>query len=104
MPANDKFLLPGDSRTFTIEYTAVVKQVPPGTKQLRLWVPVPHDTPLQSIRDLKFNGVQPTVGTEPKFGNTIAYWQIDNPPANVESTFSFTCMRKEQKTDLKAVA
>ena len=104
MPANDDYLVPGQSRTFAIEYTAHVKQVPEGTKKLRLWVPVPHDTPVQSIRDLRFHGKEPSIETEPKYGNTIAYWEIDNPPASVDATYSFTCTREEQKTALDAVA
>jgi transglutaminase-like putative cysteine protease len=104
MPATAEFLKAGDSRTFAIEYTALVKNVPSGTKKLRLWVPVPHDTPVQTIRDLRFLGAQPTIGTEPKFGNTIAYWEIDNPAASIDEKYSFTCTRKEQCTDLAALA
>lgn len=104
MPANPAFLKSGESRTFAIEYTAQVKDVPAGSKVLRVWVPVPQDTPVQTIRELKFHGAQPTITTEKKFGNKLAYWEIANPPANVETKYSFTCTRKEQVTDLQATA
>ncbi|HLU39168.1 MAG TPA: transglutaminase-like domain-containing protein, partial [Planctomycetota bacterium] len=72
------------------------------TKRLALWVPVPQDTPVQTITDLRFEGVQPRIGTERKYGNKIAYWEITDPGTSVEATFSFTCTRKEQVTDLDA--
>ncbi|HEX5053189.1 MAG TPA: transglutaminase-like domain-containing protein [Planctomycetota bacterium] len=104
MPANPDYLKPGDSRTFAIQYTAQVKDIPAGTKQLRLWVPIPQDSPVQTIRDLKFAGSAPRLTTEKKFGNRIAYWEIADPTASVETTYSFTCTRREQITDLSRVA
>ncbi len=104
MPADTAYLKPGDSRSFAIEYTAQVKDVPAGTKKLRLWAPVPQDTPVQTISDLKFEGEPPRITTEPRFGNRLAYWEIDDPSPTVERKFSFTCTRREQITDLAAVA
>lgn len=43
MPPNAQYLKPGDSRTFAIEYTAQVKDIPAGSKLLRIWVPIPQD-------------------------------------------------------------
>ncbi|HEU4395664.1 MAG TPA: hypothetical protein VFS92_08870, partial [Planctomycetota bacterium] len=54
----------GESRTFTITYKAIVKDVPADAKRLRIWVPVPQDTPLQKIEGLSFQGpVEPKVTT-----------------------------------------
>src|SRR5262249_15533919 len=76
MPPNPQYLKQGESRTFAIEYTSQIKDIPAGTKQLRLWVPVPQDTPVQSIKDLRFEGKQPQLTTEKKFGNKLAYWVL----------------------------
>lgn len=103
MNPDPRYLEPGSSRTFAIEYTAQVKELPPGAGTLCLWVPVPQDTPVQAIRDLHFNGPPPRIGTEAKYGNRIAYWEIEHPTAPVELTYGFTCTRTEQLTDLAAV-
>lgn len=104
MPADPQYLKPAGSREFAIEYTAQVKQVPAGTKLLRLWVPVPQDSTVQTIRELRFHGDAPRLTTEPKYGNKLAYWEIANPAASVETKYSFVCKRLEQVTDLQKVA
>jgi transglutaminase-like putative cysteine protease len=96
-------LLPGDTRTFKITYVAHVTDVPPGTKSLRVWLPVPQDSAVQSITDVAFDGAPPRIGTDAKFGNRVAYWEIPNPGATFETSYSFTCTRREQVTDLAAV-
>jgi transglutaminase-like putative cysteine protease len=94
-----EFLKPGDSRTFAIEYVGKVPEIPVGTKKLRVWLPVPPDSTVQSIKDLGFS--QPvSLGTEPKYGNKIAYWEIADPGAKVELTMKFVCTRQEIHTDL----
>ena len=65
MVVNEKYLTDAPDRTFRIRYLARVKDVPEGAKQLRLWWPVPSDSSLQRISDLKFSGpFQPSVGRE----------------------------------------
>src|SRR5262245_37434550 len=72
------FLKPGDNRTFAISYTAQVKEIPAGAKKLRVWIPVPQDSNVQAIKDLKFSR-EVSFATEPKYGNKIAYAEIENP-------------------------
>jgi transglutaminase-like putative cysteine protease len=109
------YLKAGEARKFHVVYTGRVKDVPVGTKRLRIWLPVPRDSAMQSIADLKFEGEAPKVGTEARFGNSIAYWEIANPAATMQlapgaQTFdwaqvmSFTCTRKELLTDLAKLA
>lgn len=93
------FLKPGGSRTFAIDYLGKIPSIPDGTKTLRVWMPVPQDSTVQKIRDLTFS--QPArLTTESKYGNRIAYWQIENPPASLELTLKFVCARKEVRIDL----
>jgi transglutaminase-like putative cysteine protease len=104
MPANPAYLVPGASRTFAIEYTAQVKDIPAGAKKLRVWAPVPQDTAVQSIQNLSFTEPAPRLGTEQKYGNVIAYWEVANPGTTFEARYGFTCTRREQVTDLQAAA
>ena len=43
---------PRAHRAFRFVYSAAVPEVPAGAKQVRLWIPVPLDTPDQTIRNL----------------------------------------------------
>ena len=94
-----EFLKPGEARTFAIEYVGKVAEIPAGTKKLRVWLPVPQDSTVQSIKELGFSQ-PPQVGTEPKYGNKIAYWEIENPGPKVELTMKFVCQRQEIRIDL----
>ena len=93
------YMKPGDSRKFSIEYTGKISEVPSGAKKLRVWFPIPQDSTVQKITDLTFSS-PPKFGTESKYGNRIAYWEMDSPKATQEITMRFTCERKEIVTDL----
>jgi len=97
------FLKPGDARTFSLTYTGQVKEIPAGTKKLRVWLPVPQDSSVQTIKDLTFSRDM-KVAAETKYGNRVAYAEIENPGAAVEITMKFVCTRKEVKTDLEKLA
>jgi transglutaminase-like putative cysteine protease len=98
------YLAPGDTRSFAIEYVAHVKDIPSGTQMLRLWLPVPQDTPVQQITQLRFTGQQPRFTTEREHGNRLAYFEIPTPGTTLDVTYSFTCTRREQVTQLRQVA
>ena len=98
-----EFLKPGESRTFAITYTGQIKDIPSGTKKLRVWLPVPQNSTVQSIRDLAFSR-EMTQGNESKYGNRIAYAEIENPGAAVEIAMNFVCTRSEIKSDLEKLA
>src|SRR6185503_19885141 len=51
MTPDSQYLNPGDVRKFTIGYVGHVKDVPAGTKELRVWLPVPQDSTVQTITD-----------------------------------------------------
>jgi transglutaminase-like putative cysteine protease len=94
------YLLPSDSRTFAIEYVGQVSDIPAGTRVLRVWMPVPQDTTVQSIRGLSFSR-EPRIADEPKYGNRIAFWEVENPGPSIEIAMRFTCVREEIRTDLE---
>jgi transglutaminase-like putative cysteine protease len=100
--AEKKFLKPSDSRTFSVEYVGKVADIPAGTKKLRVWLPVPQDSTVQTIRNLSLSK-EAKFGAEPKYGNKIAYVEIDNPGPAAEITMKFECTRLEIRTDLDAL-
>jgi transglutaminase-like putative cysteine protease len=99
------YLLAGEARRFEITYTAQVKEVPEGTEVLRVWVPVPGDSTVQTISGLAFDGdVRPTLTTEKRFGNRLAYYEIRSPGPAFETRVSYAVERKETKADLQKLA
>lgn len=98
-----KYLKPGDSRTFAIEYAAKASEIPAGTKVLRVWVPVPQDSTVQTIKNLSFSPKPDKLGRDPKYANAIAYWEIENPGSAVDITMNFECTRREIVMDLEAL-
>jgi transglutaminase-like putative cysteine protease len=96
------YLKPSESRTFSIEYVGKIPEIPAGTGKLRVWLPVPQDSTVQTIRNLSFSK-EAKVGIEPKYGNQIAYFEIDTPGASAEIRMKFECTRLEIRTDLEAL-
>src|ERR1041385_3616992 len=94
-----EYLKPGSSRTFAIEYVGKVMGVPDGARKLRVWLPVPQDSTVQTIRDLSFSQ-PPRLAPEPKYGNKIAFWEFDKPKSNLDLTMKFPCQRREAIVDL----
>ncbi|HKS15719.1 MAG TPA: transglutaminase-like domain-containing protein [Planctomycetota bacterium] len=97
------FLKPGDTRTFAVSYTGQVKDIPAGAKKLRVWLPVPQDSTVQAIKDLSFSR-EMSQAVETKYGNKIAYAEIENPGSAVEITMKFVCTRSEIKSDFEKLA
>ncbi len=98
------YLKEGDTRSFDITYQAKIGDVPPGTKSLRVWLPVPVDSPVQTISSLKFDApVAAAVSREPKYGNKIAYFEFRNPKEVPAVKMMFTVERREVLTDLDAL-
>ena len=100
---NPQFLKPASARKFSIEYIAKISEVPADAKKLRVWLPVPQNSTVQSIDELSFSST-PKLGSESKYGNRIAYWEFDAPKPLHEITMRFTCERKEIQVDLSRLA
>lgn len=99
-----RFTRLGEPRRFEIRYVAHVTGIPAGTARLRLWIPVPRSTSLQTIRDLQLDGPVPVeVATEPTLGNEIACFEVPSPPAEVSATMRFVVERREVHADLDAL-
>ena len=96
---NPDFLKPVGERRFAIEYVGKVPEIPKSTQLLRVWLPVPQNSTVQTISDLSFS-LPPKLGIEPKYGNQVAYWELANLGTNAAVTMKFNCTRREIRADL----
>ncbi len=90
----EKFSAP--TRTFRFTYSFTVKDIPAGTKRLRVWVPVPHTDEHQTVRVLSVKApVETHMTQEPQYGNRIMYAEITNPASTAEFTLQYEVTRRE---------
>jgi transglutaminase-like putative cysteine protease len=85
------------SRTFRFTYNFTVKDIPSGTKRVRVWVPVPQTDRHQSVRVLSIKAPGKTRMTqEPEYGNRMMYAEFQNSAAgNAEFTLEYEITRRE---------
>ncbi|HUI83962.1 MAG TPA: transglutaminase domain-containing protein [Candidatus Binatia bacterium] len=68
------------SRRFRFSYSFTVKDIPSGTKLVRVWVPVAHSDEHQTVRLVNVKAPVPTRMTEEtEYGNQMLYAEIHNP-------------------------
>jgi transglutaminase-like putative cysteine protease len=91
--------LRGDTRQFSIQYTGRVSEIPAGAKRLRVWLPAPQNSTVQEISKLEF-APSAKLAFEPKYGNRIAYIEIEHPGTTAEVKMSFVCKRDEIRLNL----
>ncbi|MGQ9728757.1 MAG: transglutaminase-like domain-containing protein [Candidatus Fervidibacter sp.] len=94
-------------RTLTTRFTykAIVPDLPPSTRALDLWVPIPSDSRWQTVKEIQVSSPYPSwITQEQKFGNRMVYVHADNPKAPVTVTVSFVVERKEVKVLANEVA
>ena len=94
-PEKPKFSAP--SRKFRFTYTFTVKDIPAGTKLVRVWVPVPHTDEHQTVRLVHVTSpVQTRMTEEAEYGNHILYAEINNPvQPSVDFSLQYEVTRKE---------
>ncbi|HZP24470.1 MAG TPA: transglutaminase domain-containing protein [Terriglobales bacterium] len=74
-------------RKFRFTYAFTVKDIPAGTKLVRVWVPVAHTDEHQTVRLVNVKSpVQTTMSEESEYGNQVLYAEIHNP---VQTTADF---------------
>lgn len=94
------------TRTFAATYVATVNEVPAGLSRLEVWVPLPADTPDQTIRDLKIGSPYPgSIRQEKEYGNQYFYFSAAPPrPGPLEVKVSFVAERREVRRSALARA
>jgi transglutaminase-like putative cysteine protease len=94
--------LRGDTRKFAVQYTGKISEIPAGTKRLRVWLPAPHSSSVQTIEKLEFTP-SARLTIEPKYGNSIGYLEIENPGTTAEVKMNFACARQEIRMNLASL-
>jgi transglutaminase-like putative cysteine protease len=96
-PASNSQKFSAPARTFRFTYSFSVKDIPPGTKQLRAWVPVPQSDEHQTVRVLNVKAPGKTQMTrEAEYGNRILYVEMQNPvPAKADFSVEYEVTRRE---------
>lgn len=94
------------SRSFEFKYVIHVPSLPDGSRELRLWVPLPYQDRFQSVSQLRLESPVPyTVHSEPQYNNRYAYLEVD--AAHVKSPFdvmlAFHAKRLEHRVSLTAM-
>ncbi len=85
------------ARTFRFTYSFTVKDIPSGTKIVRVWVPVPQTDQHPTVRVLNVKApVKTQMTQEPEYGNRIMYAEMQNPASGkAEFTLEYEVTRRE---------
>jgi hypothetical protein len=95
----------GPLRNFEFTYLTRIPTLPAGSKISRIWIPLPHSDPYQTVNDLKIESPFPYAKhRDPEYGNEYLYLQV---PAGklataAEVRISFHATRQEHRVELDA--
>jgi len=85
------------TRKVQLVYKTIVSNVPTGTKNLELWIPVPHDNLYQQITDLTITLPYPYQLDTAQYGNQVLHMRLKNPPTEEFSvSMQFTAVRQKR--------
>lgn len=84
-------------RSFHFEYSSKVTGLPAGSKDVRVWIPLPQSDTAQTISNLKVESSVPHRETrDALYGNRIAYFEVSGAaPAEIPIKVSFDACRAE---------
>lgn len=86
------------SRQFDLTYRAVVEDVPKDAGEVRIWLPYPTDDEAQEVEVTEVSAPYPTrVETEPEYGNSILYLEVDEPDGEPIPVEIRARVRREEK-------
>ncbi len=85
------------SRSFRFTYSFTVKDIPAGTKVVRVWAPLAHSDENQTVRLVDRNApVKLQMTQEPQYGNKMIYAEIRNPAQGAHTfTLVYEVTRRE---------
>lgn len=85
------------TRKFRFTYSFTVKDIPSGTKLVRVWVPVARTDEHQTVKLLNVKApVQTRMTEEPEYSNHILYAEIHNPAqGTAEFSLEYEVTRRE---------
>src|SRR5215216_4847796 len=83
-------------RKFEFEYKATVKDIPAGAKQVKVWIPVPHDSPFQKVTEMQIESPHPYKIQTAQYGNRILHISLNSPErSSFTVAIRFNAVRKE---------
>ncbi|MGA7616142.1 MAG: transglutaminase domain-containing protein [Thermoanaerobaculia bacterium] len=90
-------LLAARIRAFDAVYTATLSGIPAGTKNVRIWIPVPSSRDHQIVSNIRIDAPFAwKENVEPEFGNHYLFATLPEAPGgDVTVTISFTVQRNE---------
>jgi transglutaminase-like putative cysteine protease len=81
--------------TTQFTYKATVPTVPAGTREVKVWLPMPSNSDWQTVESLKVESAVPySLTQEKKYGNRMVYLAVKKPQGPVAVTVQFTVQRK----------
>jgi transglutaminase-like putative cysteine protease len=85
------------ARVFHFTYNFTVKDIPPGAKRMRVWIPIPQTDQHQTVRVLSVKApVKMRMTQESKYGNRMMYAEIPNSVAGkAKFTLEYKITRRE---------
>lgn len=86
---------PPRQRTVEFTYKTVVSAGTAGNRTVDVWVPVPHNSPFQTITNLIIMSPYPYRIDTAQYGNRIMHLTVANPTASFMIDMRFTATRKE---------
>jgi hypothetical protein len=94
------------SRSFEFKYVVHVPSLPAGSRELRLWIPLPYEDLYQSVSRLQIESPVPyAVHREPQYNDRYAYLVVD--AANAKTPFdvqlTFHVKRLEHRVPLRSM-
>ena len=97
--------VPPKTRTFDFTYTAEIKNLPPGSREVSLWIPLPKADANQDISGLSvnsFSSAQPVADREAEYGNQNFYFHVRQPEQpSLRVIMKFHVRRREVRRDLQ---
>jgi transglutaminase-like putative cysteine protease len=91
------------SRSFQFSSVLHVPAAPDGSKELRIWVPLPYKERSQSIGKVKINSPVPyKIRSEAEYGNRYAYFVVTGPQlkSDFDIQLTYHVQRFEDRVDL----
>ncbi|MCI0446820.1 transglutaminase domain-containing protein [bacterium] len=87
----------GSVRRIEATYTATIESIPSKSKQLEVWIPMPAETPAQSILALNVESPYPAYrALDREYGNTYLYMKLTKPvPQKLIVSVRFEAERRE---------
>ncbi|MCX6218612.1 transglutaminase-like domain-containing protein [Spirosoma sp.] len=87
---------PPRTRTVHFSYKAVIGELPAGTRQVDIWIPVPHSSAFQQISDLTVASPYPYQFDTAQYGNRMMHLHLQKPPGKEFAVeMQFTATRRE---------